>query len=173
MGALQPGRHTRAGIPSRIHNMFTIMMIRLIQQRLQTWLCETPRACIEGFFLGPDDGLCVGIHVEVFLQLGPGEGVQLFDAGDGGFVEVVLGAVFVEGDVDLAGAEDDAVDFFGRGDVVGLVGWVGDYPLKVGFAGEVFDGGAGERVAEEGFGEEENQRCRNGYVSTRALMRDG
>ena len=59
----------------------------------------------------------------------------------------MFGAVFVEGDVDLAGAEDDAVDFFWWGDVAGLVGWVGDDPLEVGVAGEVFDWRAGERMA--------------------------
>ncbi len=87
----------------------------------------------------------------------------MLDAGDGGAGEVwVCGAVFVEGGVDLAGAEDDAVDF-----LVGLdggvgVGGVGDDPFEVGLAREVFDGGTGEGVAEEGFGEEENEGCGGG-----------
>ena len=159
MRPLQPRRHTRAGIPPRIHDVFPIMMFRLVQQSLQARLRETPRTRIQRFFLSPDDSLGVGVLVEVLAQLGPGEGVQLFDAGDGGVFEFVLGAMFVEGDVDLAGAEDDAVDFFWRGDFVGFVGGVGDDPLKVGLAGEVFNGGASERVAEEGFREEENQCC--------------
>ena len=32
-----------------------------------------------------------------------------------------------------------------------------DYPLEVGVACEVFDGGAGDGVTEEGFGEEEDE----------------
>ena len=39
--------------------------------------------------------------------------------------------MFVERRVDLAGAEDHAVDLVVRFDVTGLVGWVGDDPLKV------------------------------------------
>lgn len=67
--------------------------------------------------------------------------------------------MFVELDIHLTGAEDDAVNLFGRGD--GFVMFrVGEDPLEVGIAGEVFDGGAGERVAEEGFGEEEDECCR-------------
>ena len=123
------------------------MMFRIIQQRLDPRLREAPRARIQRLLLRPDDRLGVGVLVEVLAELGPGEWVKLLDAGDGGFVEFVLGAVFVEGDVDLAAAEDYAVDFFGWGDVVGLVGGVSDDPLEVGFAGEVFDGRAGEGVA--------------------------
>lgn len=66
----------------------------------------------------------------------------------------MLGAVFVEGDVDLAGAEDYAVDLVMREDGFVFVSGVGDDPLEVRLAGEIFDGRACERMAEEGFGEE-------------------
>lgn len=61
----------------------------------------------------------------------------------------MLGAVFVEGDVDLAGAEDYAVDLVMGKDGIVVVSGVGDDPLELRFAGEVFYGGACERVAEE------------------------
>lgn len=68
----------------------------------------------------------------------------------------MLGAVFVEGDVDLAGAQNHAVDLVVGEDGIVIVSGVGDNPLEVGLAGEVFDRGACERVAEEGFGEEKD-----------------
>lgn len=79
----------------------------------------------------------------------------------------MLGAVFVEGDVDLAGAEDYAVDLVMREDGIVVMSGVGYDPLEVRLAGEVFDGGACERVAEEGFGEEEDQSWR-GVISSLA-----
>ena len=62
----------------------------------------------------------------------------------------------MEGGVDLASAEDDAGDLFVGQDVVGGMCGIVYYPLEVRLAGEVGNGGAGERVAEEGFGEEED-----------------
>lgn len=133
MRALQARRHTGAGIPSRIQDMLAIMMFRLIQQGLDAGLGETPSAGVERLFLAPNDVLGVGVHVEVFLELGPGEGIELFDARDGCVLVLVGRAVLVQGGVDLAGAEDDTLDLFGRGD--GLVVFrVGDDPLEVGFA---------------------------------------
>ena len=52
----------------------------------------------------------------------------------------MLGTVFVEGDVDLAGAEDHTVDLVMGQDGIVVVGGVGDDPLEVRLAGEVFDG---------------------------------
>lgn len=130
------------------------MVLRLVEERLDAGLGEAPGARVERLLLRPDDGLGVRVHVEVLAELGPGERVELLDAGDGGGGELVFGAVLVQGDVDLAGAEDDAVDLVRGEDGVVFVGRVGDDPLEVRLAGEVFDGGARERMAEEGFGEE-------------------
>lgn len=138
MRALQPRRHASAGVPPRIQDMFPIMMFGLIQQGLDTGLSETPSAGVERLFLAPNDVLGVGVHVEVFLELGPGEGVELFNAGDGGVLVLFGGAVLVQGDVGLAGAENDTLDLFGRGDGMVVFG-VRDDPLEVRFAGEVFD----------------------------------
>lgn len=125
------------------------MILGLVQQSLEPRLGEAPRAGIQRFLLRPDDGLGVGVGVEVFLQLGPGERVELLHAGDCcGFEVIVGGAVLVEGGVDLAGAHDDTVDFVVGFDVAGLVGWIGDDPLEVGVACEVGDGRSGEWMAE-------------------------
>lgn len=94
-----------------------IMILSLIQQSLYPRLCETPRTSIERLFLRPDDCLGIGVLVEVFFELGPRERIELLNARDGNGVEVMLFAVFVECDVYLTGAEDDAVDFFRRLDV--------------------------------------------------------
>ena len=129
----------------------------LIQQRLDPWLRETPRSRIQRLFLTPNNVLRVRVHVQVFFELGPGERIELFDACDVcGFYLFVV-AVFVEGSVDLASAEYYAFDFFGGGDVACCMFGIGDYPLEVGFAGEVFDVGSREGVAKEGFGEEHDE----------------
>ena len=72
----------------------------------------------------------------------------------------MLGAVFLEGDVDLAGTEDYAVDLVVGDDRIVVVSGVGDDPLEVRLAGEVVNGGTCEGMAEEGFGEEQNQSWR-------------
>lgn len=61
----------------------------------------------------------------------------------------------MEGDIDLAGAEDYAVNLVVGKDGIIVVSGVGDDPLEVRLADKVFNGGACERVAEEEFGEEE------------------
>ena len=57
--------------------------------------------------------------------------------------------MFVEGGVYLAGTEDDAVDLLVGFDGIVFVGWIGNDPLEVRVACEVFNGGAGQWVAEE------------------------
>ena len=64
--------------------------------------------------------------------------------------------MFVQGGVHLATAEDYAVDLVRRKDCIVVMRGVGKDPLEVRLACEVFDGGAGEGMTEEGFGEEEN-----------------
>ena len=68
----------------------------------------------------------------------------------------MLGTMFVERCVDLASAEDYSVDLVMGEDRIVVVSRVGDDPLEVRLAGEVFDGRASERMAKEGFGEEED-----------------
>lgn len=60
----------------------------------------------------------------------------------------------------MAGAEDDALDFFGLLDCVVFVGGVGDQGAEGGVGTDkVLDVGAGEGVAEEGLGEEDDEGC--------------
>jgi hypothetical protein len=106
--------------------------------------------------LTPNDGLGVGIHVEIFFQLLPREGIQLLDAGNGCALEVVVGAVLVQSCVDLAGTEDDALDLLGFVDGFAVLG-VGDDPFELRVAGKFLNGGTGKWVAEEGLGEEDNE----------------
>ena len=72
--------------------------------------------------------------------MSPREGIELFDAGDGGLAVIVGLTVLEEGCEDLTGAHDDALDFVVRSDlefgVFGVHG-VGDDPLEVAFACEV------------------------------------
>lgn len=102
MRPFQSRSHTGTGIPSSIHDMLSIMMLGVIQQRLDSRLRETPCASIQRLFLSPYDGLSVRVHIEILLELLPWEGVELFNTGDGDGVEVVLFAMFVKGDVSLA-----------------------------------------------------------------------
>lgn len=112
---------------------------------------------VERFFLCLDDGFGVRVLVEVFVELFLGEGVELFDMGDGNVVDFVVGVVFVKIGIDLVRVEDDVVNFFGSFDFVRLVGWVGDDLLELGFVNEFFNVGVGERMMEESFGEEEDE----------------
>ena len=75
MRPLQPRRHTRTGIPPCIHDVFPVMVLGLVQECLDSRLGEAPSACVQGFFLCPDDGLGIWVGVEVLAQLGPGERV--------------------------------------------------------------------------------------------------
>ena len=80
----------------------------------------------------------------------------MLDAGDGCAVQFFLGAVFVEGDVNLAGAEDYTVDLVVGENSIVVVSGVGDDPLEMRFPSEVVDGGTCKGMAEEGFREEQN-----------------
>jgi hypothetical protein len=62
----------------------------------------------------------------------------LLDARDGGVFEAVVGAVLVQGCVDLTGAEDYALNLIGVVDGFAVFG-VGDDPFELGIAGELFD----------------------------------
>lgn len=155
MRPLEARRDTGTRVPAGVHDVLARVMLRIVQQRLDTRLHETPGARVERLLLRPHHGLGVGVHVEVLLELGPGERVELLDARQRDVVELLGGAVLVQRRVDLAGAEDHAVDFLGRRDR-GPVLRVRDDPAEVRVFGEVFNVGACERVAEEGFGEEED-----------------
>jgi len=64
--------------------MFSVVVFCLVQQRFNSWLSETPSTSVQGLFLAPNDGLGVGVFVEVIFELSPWEWIQLFNTGDGG-----------------------------------------------------------------------------------------
>lgn len=146
------------GVATRIHDVFSVMVLSLVEKRLDTGLDKTPSTSVEGLFLCPHNGLGVRVHVEVFLELLPWEGVELLDACEGDVVNLVVGAVLVQGGPDLASAENDAVNLLGGLDGAGLVLGVGDDPLEAGIrASEVFNVRAGKGMTQQGLGEEDDE----------------
>ena len=158
MDCLATSRDGARRLTSGVQRVLALVVLRLVCRGEDTGADVGPRAIVEGLLLAPDDGLGVGVVVEVVLELLPGEGVELLDAGEGDVVDLVVGAVLVEGGVDLAGAEDDAVDLLGGLDAAGGVLGVRDDPLEGGAGvGKVLDVGAGDWVAKEGLGEEDDE----------------
>ena len=84
--------------------------VYLLEQRLDSGLRETPCTSVERFLLTPDNGLGVGIHIQVFFQQLPWEGVQLFYTSDGGIFQAIVCTMLVERSIDLTTAEDDTVN---------------------------------------------------------------
>jgi hypothetical protein len=63
--------------------------------------------------LTPDDVLGIWIHVQVLLQLLPGERIQLLNTRDGGVTDFLGCAMLMQCSVDLTSAEDDSLNVFG------------------------------------------------------------
>lgn len=133
MACLESCSHTGTWVAASIQHVAAVVVFRLVEQRLDTGLHKTPRAGVERLFLRPDDGLGVGIRVEVLLELSPWEWVELLDAGNGRVGDLVLLAVFVKGGVDLTSAYNDTLDLvvWCNLEILGLVRLVWDDPLEV------------------------------------------
>jgi len=115
-----------------------------------------PRAHVLRLLLAPDQAGVAAVGVGDFGEAVAMQRVELLDADDRGIGDLVLLAVVEEVVVDLARAEDDAVDFVGF-DNRFAVFRVGNDPLEVRLFCEVFDIGAGNWVSEQGFREEDNE----------------
>jgi len=61
MHTLQSCRHARTRTSPRIHNMSSIVMFRLIKQRLNPWLRKGPGTSIQRFLLTPNQILGIRI----------------------------------------------------------------------------------------------------------------
>lgn len=158
MHVFQTSGDRGTGVATRIHDVLSVMVLGLVEQRLDTGLDKTPGTSIEGLFLCPHNGLGVGVHVEVFLELLPWEWVELLNAGEGDVVNLVVGTVLVQGSPDLARAENYAVNLLGRLDGASLMLGVGDDPLKAGIrASEVFNVRAGKGMTQQGLGEKDDE----------------
>lgn len=159
MDVLQASGDGRAGVAAGVHDVFAVVVLGLVEQGLDARLHEAPGTGVERLLLCPNDGLGVGVHVEVLLQLLPGEGVHLLNAGKGNVVELVVGAVLVQGSPDLTSAENNALNLLGSLDRAGLVLRVGDDPLEASvLAAKLLNVGAGERVTQQSLGEEDDER---------------
>lgn len=156
VAGLETRSHRGAGVTSSIHDVFPLVVLGNIQDRLNTRLRERPRASIKRLLLTPDDRLGVGVAIEVLLDLLPREGVELLDTRDGRVGDALVEAVLVQRGVDLAGTEDHALDVLGLDGGAAVLG-LGDDGAELGVADELVDGRAGERVTEEGLGEEDDE----------------
>lgn len=156
MASLKTRSNRRTRVTSSIHDVFPVVVLSNVKNCLNTRLREGPCASIKRLLLTPHDGLSVGVGVEVLLDLLPREGVELLDTRDGGVGDALVETVLVQRRVDLAGTEDNALDVLG-GDGGAAVLLLGDDGAELSVADELVDGGAGEGVAEEGLGEEDNE----------------
>lgn len=125
-------RYTRTWVSSGVHDMFSIMMFGFIEQCLDSWLREAPCSRIQWLFLTPDNRFGVRVAVEVLLQLRPWEWIQLFYPSDGSVLELVnvICPVFMQGNIDLARAKNDTIDFLWWGNRFTVL-WIRDDPLEV------------------------------------------
>lgn len=159
MRRLETSSHRRAWVAASVHDVLVVVVLGLVEQRLDTRLRETPRTGVQRLLLCPDDGLGVGVRVQVLLQLLPGEGVELLDTCDGHVVDLVVCAVLVQGRVHLARAHDHTVDLVWGLDRVGLVGWVTDDPVELRVTRKVLNVGASQRVTQKRLREEDDESC--------------
>lgn len=142
MGRLETSGDRGTGVAASVHDVLPVVVLGVVEKGLNSGLGERPGASVEGLLLAPDDSLGIGVGVKVIAELGPGEGVELLNAGDGGVSDLVGLTVLEEGGEDLAGTEDDALDLLGlvnlEGRVLGVRGVLDD-PLEVALAGEVLN----------------------------------
>jgi hypothetical protein len=127
---LQASCHRGRGVTTSIHDVLAIVVLGLVQQSLDSRLCEAPGSGVKRLFLGPDNSLGIGIHVEVLLELLPREGVQLLDTSQCHVVNLVVFAVLVQAGPNLTGAKNDSINLFRSLDSSSLVLRIGDNPLE-------------------------------------------
>ena len=159
MRRLQACRHRGTGATTSVHDVFPVVVLRVIEQSLNTRLREAPRASVQGFFLCPDDGLGIGVLVKVLAQLLPREGVELLNPSNGNIVNSLVGTVFGKCRINLTRAEDDAVNLLVGLDGTRLMGRIGNDPAELRVADKLLNVGAGNRVTEKRLGKEQDQGC--------------
>jgi hypothetical protein len=153
---LETSGHGGARGTTSVQNVTAVVVLGRVQQGLKTGLGVRPGAGIQRLLLAPDDVLGVGVAVKVLLQLSPGEGVQLLNTGDGGVADTVGFTVLGKSGVDLTRAQNDTLDLLGsldRGTVLG----VGDDALEVRVTSHALQVRAGDGVAQQRLGEEDNE----------------
>lgn len=157
--SLQTCSHGCAWVATSVHDMLVVVVLSLVEQRLDTRLRKCPSTSVQRLLLSPDNGLGIGVAVEILLELLPWERVELLDTGDGHIINLVVGAVLVQRGVNLAGANDDSINFLTCLDVTTLMRWILDDPLELRIANKVLNVGASKGVTQKGLGEEDDQGC--------------
>ena len=104
----------------------------------------------------PNYGLSVWIAVKVLLQLLPWEWVQLLNTSNGGVLDVVIGAVFLEGSVDLTGTENNTVNCIVVVDSSAVL-WILNNPSELRITSKLLDRRACNRMTEKRFREENDK----------------
>ena len=133
MHCLRSSGDTGTRVPPYISDPFPSMTCRFVHDRLDPRLNVLPGSTIQRLFLTPNDGLGIGIPVQILLDLRPREWVELFQASNCSIPDAVVLPVFVESSVYLARTENDSLDILRRGDgVVGMLGiWNDVLELRV------------------------------------------
>jgi len=155
---LQTSSDGSAASATSVQDMAAVVVLGSVQQTLDTGLGVRPGTGVERLLLAPYDVLGVGVAVKVLLQLGPREGVQLLNTGDGSVADTVGLAVLAQSSVDLSGAQDDALDLLRSVDGLSGVSLIRDDPLEVGLAVQGLNVRAGKGVTQQRLGEEDDQR---------------
>jgi len=65
---LQSSGDGSTGVTASIHDVFPVVVLGVVQQGLDSGLCETPCSGVKRLLLAPDDGLRVGVRVQVLLE---------------------------------------------------------------------------------------------------------
>jgi len=132
------------------------MVLSVVQQGFDSRLGEAPCTGIERFFLTPNNGLGIGVHVKVLFQLLPWEGVELFDTSKGSVLDVVVGAVFAQGGINLSCAKDNTLDLLRLVDRFAMFS-IRNNPAELRVTSEFFNWRTSNRMTEERFGEENDK----------------
>ena len=157
MVGLETCGYTGTWIPAGVEDVLVRVMFSIVKKGFNSRLDEAPRPSIQRLLLRPDDIFRIRVHVQIFAQLLPREWIQLLNTGYSSALDAFFLAVLLKRNVSLARAHNDALDFFWGCDSRSGVCGVGNDPLEMRVAGEVFDARAGEGMAEESFGEEDGE----------------
>lgn len=132
MRALETRGHAGAGVAAGVHDVLAVVVLRVVEQRLEARLDEAPWAGVERLFLRPHNRLRVGVAVQVLAQLAPWEGVQLLNTGQGCVAELLmLRSVLLQRRIHLSSAHDYALNVLVVRNAVVLVRRVRDDPAEV------------------------------------------
>jgi hypothetical protein len=138
VAALETSGDRSARGTASIQHVAAVVVFSSVKQSLDTGLHKAPSTSVERLLLGPDDILGVRVAVQVLLELGPWEGVELLDTGDGGVANALAITVLGKSTVDLTGAHDDTLDLL-RLINGGAMGVIRDDPAEVRVTRELFE----------------------------------